>query len=668
MTEQLELFIEKRRPFADGMIFGDSGAYERLDARAYFKISPQAGGKAGTVDIDRAVTNSEGLVEFCSDVCILKPVDHQAGNRRLFFGYGNRGNKRELQFFNDAVGSNDPLTTAHAGNGFLMRRGYTIVWAAWEGDLLPGNGRMLLDVPIAGSDSDPITGIQRTEFIIDEPGRSWFPLSGQTAAFSYPTVSMDTTKASLSRRRYTDNERQILPSDAWAFARVEAGEGRDGQGGEQAVLASDCHIYLRGGFETGWIYELVYTAIEPRVMGLGHLVVRNLISHLRYEQVDANGHEHGLGPIDKAYAWGRSQTGRCIRDFVHQGFNTDARGRRVFDGVMPHVSGAGLMWMNHRFANVISMAGQEHEEHDSPADRFPFCYGTSVNHLTGVEDAILKRPSTDPLVLHTQTASEYWQRRGSLVHTDSEGNDVEPPDNARVYLWSSSQHFADPLRSQPSRGITENFENIVWTSMLFRAMLDALDAWATDGTLPPDSRIPRRGDGTLVDAADWRTGFPDIPGVKLPRGPNRCPHMDFGETQPGVLTRQPPLLDGEYPTLVPAVDADGNDIAGVRVPMVVAPLGTYTGWNIRTRGYGHGAMHEFTGSYIPFCDTPEECRATGDPRPSVLERYPTAQHYTDAIECAARELVEQRLMIEEDVVRVVAASENYGRPLHDIRL
>ena len=659
MTNRVELSIAERLPFAGKHEFGAVGAYERLVGRAHFVVDPSAPAQHGITDVENAPTDAEGLVRFAGDFSILKPVDPGRGNRRIFFDYGNRGNKRMLQFFNDAPASNDPRTLEHAGNGFLMRRGYTVVWLAWQGDLLPGNGRMVLDLPIA-----PVTGLVRVEYIVDRPGITTFPLSGHASTRSHPTVSLDAREASLTRRRYPDDERMQVPSDRWRFARVEGGVGLDNQGAEQALVPSDTHIHIPGGFEPGWIYELVYTGRDPLVLGLGHAAVRDFVSFLRYETAA------GLGTIEKSYAWGRSQTGRCIRDFVYRGFNADASGRRVFDGILPHVAGAGRKWLNHRFANAVVSGGQQYEDHFNPADTFPFSYAETTDHLTGRRDAILKRPETDPLVIHTQTATEYWQRRGSLVHTDARGNDLPQPPIVRVYFWASSQHFADPIPKQLERGIRQNFLNTVATSMLFRAMIDGMDRWATDGVPPPDSRIPQRADGTLVQFEEWRRQFPAIPGVAIPREPNSLPLLDFGpEAERGILKEPPDVVPGEgYTLLVPAVDVDGNDIAGVRAPMVQAPLGTYCGWNLRARGFGHGAMHEFSGSYIPLPEMPEERRMTGDPRRSILERYQNADAYVAAITAAAQQLVEEGMMLEEDVERVAAAAADWCRPRHDIRL
>ena len=670
MPGSIRLSVADRAPFADGSSFGGAGAYERLRGSVEFAIDPKAADIQAVVDIRHAPIGTDGLVRFAGDFFILKPVDMARGNRRLFFDYGNRGNKRCLQFFNDAVGSNDPRTLEHAGNGFLMRRGYTVAWLAWQGDLQPGEGRMLIDLPTASDGGKPITGTVRVEYIITEPGVFCLPLSGQAAAKSYPAVSLDSRQARLTRRRYADSARIPLAADEWSFARLEHGSTIDGGGRERALVPSDTHIHVVKGFEPGWIYELVYTARDSIILGLGHVAVRDFVNFLKHG-TDGNPLRQDAAGIEKAYAWGRSQTGRCIRDFVYHGFNANAAGRRVFDGVMPHVAGAGRMWMNHRFAAIMPLPGQEYENHFTPADRFPFSYAQTTDHLTGKTDAILKRPETDPLVIHTDTATEYWQRRGSLVVTDTKGDDVKLPETARVYLWSSSQHYADPLLKAPARGICQNVANVVVTSMLFRANLDNLDRWASGGPPPPASRHPRRADKTLAAADEWRKGFPAIPGAMIPRGPSKLDLLDFGpDIDQGLIAKEPPATfpGKRYAVHVPATDADGNDMAGVRAPMVQAPLATYLGWNMRARGFGYGAMGPIVGSTILFPETPEERAATGDPRRSILERYPDKQAYVHAITRAAQRLVADGLMLEEDVERAAALAADWGRPRHDVKL
>lgn len=670
MPGSIRLSIAERAKFADGHSFGDSGAYERLRGRAEFAVDPKAAYNQAVVDIRHAPVGADGLVHFAADFYLLKPVDLARGNKRVFFDYGNRGNKRCLQFFNDAVGSHDPRTLEHAGNGFLMRRGYTVAWLAWQGDLQPGEGRMLIDLPIATDNGKPITGKVRVEYIISEPGVFCLPLSGQAAAKSYPAVSLETRQAQLTRRRYADSARVPVPADAWSFARLEHGATIDGGGRERALVPSDTHIHIDTGFEPGWIYELIYTARDSIVLGLGHVAVRDFASFLKHGTTGNPLRQGGVG-IEKAYAWGRSQTGRCIRDFVYHGFNADAAGRRVFDGVMPHVAGAGRMWMNHRFAAIMPLPGQEYENHFTPADSFPFSYARTTDHLTGRTDAILKRPETDPLVVHTDTATEYWQRRGSLVVTDTKGDDLTLPETVRVYLWSSSQHYADPLLAAPTRGICQNPANVVVTSMLFRANLDNLDRWASGGAAPPASRHPRRADKTLATAEEWRKGFPAIPGAMSPRGPSKLDLLDFGpDFDKGIITKEPPALapGKRYAVQVPATDADGNDIAGVRAPMVEAPLATYLGWSMRAKGLGYGAMGPIVGSTILFPETPEEREATGDPRRSILERYPDKQAYVRAITEAGKHLAADGLMLEEDVERSAKRAADWGRPRHDVKL
>lgn len=674
MPSSLSYTLKDRRLFAQGHEFGDVGAYELLSGTVEFLADPLASDLATVVDLDKAPRNPQGLVSYRSGFSLLKPMDLARGNKRLFFDYGNRGNKRSLQFFNDAKSSNFPVELEHAGNGFLMRRGYTVAWLGWQGDLLEGDGRLLLDVPVATEQGKPIRGWVRVEYMPTRAGTFVFPLSSLATAKSYPTSDMDTSHARLTRRRYAMSQRQEIPAHAWSFARLENGIGVDSQGAEEAIVPSPRHIFMHDGFEPGWIYELCYMAQDPLVLGLGHVAVRDFISFLKFDDTDAAGQPNPAGQAGarpaKAYAWGRSQTGRCIRDFLHGGFNGDAHGRRVFDGVMPHVAGGGKMWMNQRFASITVLPGQQFENHMTLADRFPFSYASCTDVHTGRTDAILKRPQTDPLVIHTDSSSEYWHRRASLVHTDTQGRDLPLPENVRAYMWSSSQHFAAPGPLRPSMGISKNYQNNVSTSFFFRALLDRLDAWATHGTPPPPSRVPLRSEGTLCDAPAWRQQFPAIPGQATPMAPSTLEVVDFGpDPDHGDMHRDPRVIDGKaYAVLVPAVDADGLDIAGVRAPAVSAPLGTYVGWSMRRREFGNGAMVGTTGSYIPLPETPDEQAATGDPRRSILARYGSAEGYVKAIDAAAQALVEEKFMLPEDRLRALEEARDWGRPRHDTLL
>jgi hypothetical protein len=452
--------------------------------------------------------------------------------------------------------------------------------------------------------------------------------------------------------------RQPIPASAWQFA-------RSGADGLPVPSATDC--YLADGFQTGHIYELIYTAREPLLLGLGFTGVRDLLAWLRYDAVDSAGkanplHEPGQR-VDKAYAWGRSQSGRFLREFVYRGFNEERQGRPVFDGIMPHVTGAGRLALNYRFAQPDRYPRQ-HEEHLYPSDQFPFAYRLTSDPWTGKTDAILQRPLTDPLVIHTQTASEYWQRRGSLVHTDAFGSDLADHPRARVYFFASSQHFAAP-GGEPQTGIHQHPSNPLDTAPLLRALLTALDAWVTHGTLPPASRVPTRADGTLVPASTVQAQFPRMPHVTCPPHANRLYVQHYGEHYPaGPITREPPTEDltREYAVLVPQVDADGNDLPGIRTPPIAVPVATYTGWNPRQPHQGGPALSSIIGSYLPFAATPEQRQASGDPRPSLTERYRSAAYYVRCIAHAAQQLVEQRLLLEEDADRYVARAIQATRP------
>ena len=656
MDPQVRLQIDARRPFADSVSFDDVGPYEILSGRVHFAIDPGDSANEGIGDLEYAPRNASGQVEYSADLYILKPCVMARGNRRLIYDVNNRGNKRIVQFFNDAAHSNEPPTQEHVGNGFLMRRGYTIVWSGWQGDILPGDGRLTIDVPVATANGSEITGPVRMEFIAEEPGISSIPLSANDYTGSYETASLDPESATFTLREYERDARKQIPADGWQFATL------DDRG---SPVPSPTHCYLPEGFKPGWIYELVYKAKNPLVMGLGFTGVRDLVAFLLHRHEGGSGTpsplmQDGVG-IEKAYAWGRSQSGRFLREFVYRGFNADSEGRRVFDAVSPHVSGGGRVVLSYRFAQP-GRYPRQHSDHLYPSDQFPFAYHVIADPLTGRRDGILKRPDTDPLVIHTQTSSEYWERRGSLVHTDPLGNDLPEHDRARIYLFSSSQHGADPLKG-PQPGPHLHPSNPLNTTPLLRALLDVLDDWATDGTPPPASMVPTRADETAVSAPGVRERFPEIPGVVCPDEPSRLFVQDHGPgAHDGVPSVEPPTEDEsrEYEVLVPQVDADGNDAPGIRTPHVEVPLATLTGWNLRPEGPADLALAGVIGSYLPFARTSDDRESGQDSRPSLEERYPSRAGYVDAIRSAAGRLVDRRLLLQEDADRYVELAEKEG--------
>ena len=649
MKTRIRLDIETREAFAEGAGFGEVGPYEKLEGWVHFAVDPEAAENAMVVDIQKAPQNGDGLVEYSTEFCILKPAVLSKGSRRLVFDVCNRGNKRLLQYFNDAPQVDRPTTLEDAGNGFLMRRGHTVVWCGWQGDVMPVEGRMTMKVPTATENGKEITGPVRMEYVPSEEGTVSVPLSGNDHTTSYETVSLDTSGARLTYRHYPYDKRIEIPPEEWRFAKV-------GDRGEPEP--SSRHCYLPSGFRPGWIYELVYTGKNPTVLGLGFLAVRDLVSFLRHAAVDDEGMANPLRDegiqMEKAYAWGISQSGRYLREFIYRGYNLDSEGSKVFDGVWPHVAGAGRVWLNGRFAQPGRYPCQQ-TNHTYPSDQFPFAYSTTTDHHTGKTDGIMKRRSSDPLLFHTQTSAEYWERRGSLAHTDTQGSDVKAPENVRLYHYTGAQHSnqpGDPPEIGPHRYPT----NPLNVTPIHRALLDALDAWATHGTAPPESRIPSRADESLVPTEVAGGRFPGIPGVTSPKEGSRLYVQDHGpEFENGIVSKEPTEEDltREYVALVPQVDGDGNDAPGVRTPDVSAPLATYTGWNYRPKEWAENSLDDLKGSYFPFAKSEAERRRSGDPRPSLEERYGTRGRYVRNVAAAAERMVAERLLLEEDADRYV---------------
>ena len=641
------LVARRRQPFADGHEFGSTGAYEIVAGEAYGEVEPDDPRNACIVNLANAPRNERGAVEYRCDVHLLRPKDSRNGNGRVLYEAPNRGSKRALMFLNDAPECNDPATLEHAGNGFLMRWGYTWVTSGWQGDLVPWKDGMVLDVPVATDQGRPIERLVRTEICVNRPGVRSQPLSGDPRVRSYAAATLDTSEAELTVRMRSYDEREVVPAAQWAFA-VESTDDGDGS---PEIVPSASHLHIQGGFIPGAIYELVYMARDPLVLGLGFAAVRDLVSFLRYETEDGAGNPNPLAGgngVEKAYAWGRSQSGRFLRDLVYQGFNEDEQGRQVFDAIAPHASGGGRMFLNYEFARPVTSC-QQHTNQLEP-ELFPFAYNVMEDTQTGRKDGILKRPATDPLVIHTQTSTEYWQKRGALAHTDGRGNDVALPDRVRMYLMASTQHNA-PYGTRAARAKTLHLSNPLSIGPALRALIVAMDRWATDGTDPPPSRIPRNADGTQVAPESLRAGFPAIPGAGCTGLHNRQLFLDYGEgVTKGVIDARPkaPPDGAGYVVLVPAVDADGNDVAGIRLPWITVPLATYTGWNLQAEELAEGELSGLLGSSIPFPRTRMERQAGGDPRMSLEERYASVDDYLERVRGRIAALVQGRYMLAED--------------------
>lgn len=675
------IIVEKKELFANGHEFAITGAYEKLVGQLHGEVDPKNRLNKIIVNVDMAPRNKNGAVEYQSDFCILKPLDMARGNGKIFFDAPNRGSKRVIAFLNDAPATNDPRALEHAGNGFLMDQGYTLVWCGWQGDLIPKKHLLAMRVPVATANRE-IVRLARTEMVVDEEGVHSQPLSGWNDIVSHRAASDDQSSATLTVREKSYGPRVLIPATEWQFAKCE----QDPQTGKKTITPSTEDLYLRSGLKPGHIYEFIYLAKDPLVLGLGFAVVRDLVSFLRYETKDGSGQPNLLATAKKpissdrsrrdglplflpprrgekkrggnmtttiryAYGWGRSQSGRFLRDFVYHGFNQDESHRKVFDAIAPHVAGGGRMFLNYEFARPVTSSQQHHNQLDP--ELFPHAYNILTDPQTGRRDGILKRPKTDPYVFHTQTSTEYWQKRGCLAHTDGKGKDIPIPENVRIYVIASAQHNS-PFGAEPEKNGTQQLVNPLPAGDVLRALMVALDLWVANGILPPPSRYPTVQARTLVPPQ--RTGFPKIPGVHYQGLHNRQLFLDYGpNVHRGRIDVHPPkpIGKGAYTILVPKVDRDGNDLAGIRLPPVQVPIGTYTGWNLQPNGLAEDELSSLLGSFIPFAKTKSERSRTGDSRLSLEERYEDHADYVQQVSRWARILVEQRYLLAVDAERMI---------------
>jgi hypothetical protein len=610
--------LKTESPAFGGRTFGSVGTYDRVFARATIALTPSDPHNGIIVDLDRAPRDAQGLVEATTDVQILRPTNPDNGNRRLFYEVLNRGSKLGLALFDDTPKViNDPETADDAGNGFLMRKGYTVVWSGWQGDIVPGGGRMTFSPPTVSG----ITGLAREEYIFDHTENP------TTAKLSYPAADLDPAHAKLTVRE-AEADQRATPADL------------------SFTFTDDTHISIKrpAGFDAGAIYELIYTAKDPKVMGMGFAATRDIVSFLRYEKTDAAGGSNPLaGKIDKTIGFGLSQSGRFLHDYLYLGFNGDEAGRMVFDGVMPHISGAKKTFTNCRFSQP-GRSPYEHADMLYPGSEFPFAYAVTTDALTGKTDGILKRcqeQNNCPKILKSDSEIEFYQQRAGLVSTGTDGKPVPIPDNVRIYFLSNLQHYALAHAKSAMVKQCKYPSNPLNAGPSVRALLTDLDAWITDGTAPPPSRYPSVADGTLVPPTAKDVGFPANPAFPYTERLVRPVLIDFSQ--------MPPVKTKPYPVLVPKTDADGRAIAGVHLPTLEAPIATHTGWNIRKAGFSEGELCDNNGSMIPFAATKEEREKNGDPRLSIAERYPHPGDRAAAVKKAAEQLVQDRLLLKEDV-------------------
>ena len=646
--------LQKESPTFGGYAFKDVGQYEKLVGKAFGELDPNDPKNAPIVDIKLAPRNARGTVEYAFDFYILKPIDLSKGNHKVMYEPPNRGSKTH-DSLNRGAGGDDPgslADPAKLANTFLLPRGYTMVWSGW--DFSAGednsNDNITITLPVAkNADGSPITG----------PAYEYIVTGGQAYELNYPAATLDQSKATLTHRVRLDDAPQVVPASGWAY---------DAHG-------TSIHLQPQGTrFIQGDIYEFSYVAKDPTVNGIGFAAVRDFNAFLRYDKADAEGTANPMaGDITRIYTEVRSQPGRMLNDFRTLGFNQAENGKIVFDGMLQWIAAADGINMNFRFSQP-GRTERNRQDQLYAEGVFPFANQQLKDPLsgrTGGRYDACSKTNTCPLAMEVYSANEYWVKGASLFHTDPMGTkDLPEHPMTRLYFVSSHQHG---VGNSNSKGACQQLGNPLDSGPILRALWEALDQWSTNGVAPPPSMVPRLADGTLVPALPQdKVGFPRIPGVTYTGLKSTRYLLNYGPDfyRTGIMKVNPPVVTSPmfdnpangpiYPTYVPKTDADGNDIAGIRLPDVTVPLATYTGWALRAGAQANDGC-EGTGQMIPFAKTKADRIASGDPRPSVEERYPSLMAYTALATKAIDDMVARRFMLREDVDSNVTRLTQAGR-------
>lgn len=636
--------VLERKLLANGKAFGNVGPYERIRGRLYFAVEAGATENQAIADIRLAPRDSQGRVNFSADFILLKPLEPARGNDRLLYEVNNRGDLYSLSTFNDATPNNLPLSAADAGNGFLMEQGYTLLSTGWSWDVAPNGARLRADLPIATDGGRPIYGRVEGEISVTQQVNSarHMPLG----AVGYEPLSPDDANDVLTVRDSALGPRTPIARNRWKFGYDEGGR----------AIYDPAIITLEGGFKPGAIYTVTYTVRGPRVMGLGLAGIRDALLFFRYDRADHTGAPNPLiqgGNLPKAVlAFGGSQSGRLLQTMIYHGLTTDGRGRMAFDGAMIMLAGAGRGSFNYRFGQ----AGRHFSpdiDLDFPTDMFPFATSPQTDPVTSQTASVLDRAmalNAVPKLFYINTATEYWARSSSLIHTTADASaDLAPDKRARVYMVAGGAHYMNPPTDHD--GLAHCRDPLDYRPLL-RAMLLHLDGWVTLKKDPPDNMIPTLADSTLGKLSEYLEAFPKFPALRAPTRLLEPPRLDFGGrfADSGIADIVPPRVGKPYPVLVPLADKDGLDKGGIRLPDISVPLGTYTGWNPQNAATGAPErLARYDGSFVPFERNESDRAAGGDPRASLHERYPTREAYTKAYAAATLALAEKELILGSDV-------------------
>jgi hypothetical protein len=644
-SEVVRVVVDRREDVLAGRAWGAIGAYEKLVGRIFFAFDPSNPANQSVVDLGRAPLNAEGRVEAWAEFMVLQPKDPDARRGAAWLEVSNRGGKASLRYFHRAsTGALDPTSASDFGDGLFFREGVTLIWVGWQWDVPEREGLMRLHVPFARDADAAIEGWVRADWTVERSAEI-LDLAHRNHR-AYPAADPEHEGNVLTVREGRDSPREVVPRERWNFVAADAG----------TAAGRMTRIGMNGGFQAGHIYELVYRAQDPRIVGLGLAAIRDVASYAKYS-LDSE------FPAEAVVAFGVSQTGRFLRQYLYQGFNTDEGGRMALDGMLVHTAGAGRGSFNHRFGQP-SRDAHRYSAFFYPTDVFPFSSRTQIDAATDWEGGLLDATpeSHRPRTFFTNTGYEYWGRAASLIHTSPDAvRDVEPLDNERIYHLASGQHsagrFPPPEGSETSQGIFRG--NPLDFLITLRALAVRLVEWVAEGTPPPPSRYPTLAEGTL--GAPGALALPTIAGLVRPGVVHVAYRADYGPrfADLGIVDRQPPGLAAAYPSLVPQVDGLGNELGGVRGVELRVPLATYLPWNLRGEG-APGSPEEltdFTGTWIPMSPDESSRTSRGDSRPSIRALYPSRAAYVNRVRLAAGNLAGEGFLLAVDVATVVMRAE-----------
>jgi Alpha/beta hydrolase domain len=643
----------KQSPTFGGYSWPGVGQYEKIVGKAYGELDPNDPKNAVIVDLQLAPRNAQGKVEYSFDFYILKPIDLAKGNHKMVYEPPNRGRKTIAEL-NRGVGGNDPGSVRDPSllaSSFLMPQGYSISFSGW--DFSAGTStagfNMAITLPIARNpDGTSITG----------PSYEYMVNAGTSYALSYPAATLDQSKATLTHRVHLNDKPEKIPASGWKY-------NADGTAIELLPAGTP--------FVRNDIYEFSYTAKNPTVNGVGFAAVRDWNAWLRYEAKDDFGTANPLaGDITRIYTEVVSQPGRLLNDFRYLGFNQAENGKQVFDGMLQWIAAGDGISLNYRWSQP-GRTERTRQDQLFVEGRFPFANVMTKDPITGNMDGRYAKCAlthTCPYAMEIFSANEYWGKTASLMTTDPTGkHDLPDSPYTRIYFMSSMQHGTG---NAASKGACQQLQNPLDSQAVQRALFMAMDKWVTAGTPPPPSQIPKLSDGTLVKPDQTSTGFPRIPGVTYTGLKTTRYLLNFGPNfyKTGIPTINPPLLAPPYqdnpangpiyPSFVPKTDADGNDVAGIRLPEVQVPLATYTGWALRAAPQDNDGC-EGSGQYIPFPKTKADRLASGDPRLSIEERYGNFETYSSMLHKAIDNLVRAGFLLPFDAERALNKNLNNVR-------